>query len=123
MPHHRQQRFAETQASVEPVACGTQPAPHNGTLSCESSRSAPMLQSILKGRKVRRLDLQNVEIANPVHAVFDVVEATRRRAGGVLAVGIVDAAVARAHEQAGLGKPLYRTAQVSAVDSEDPELL
>ena len=45
----------------------------------------------------------------------------RRRAGGARAVGVVDAAVARAHEEAGLGEPAHRAAEVRAVDGEHLE--
>ena len=50
-------------------------------------------------------------------------EAARRRAGGAFAVGVVDAAVTGAHEQARLGEPLHRAAQVGAVDGEDQKLV
>ena len=53
------------------------------------------------------------------HAIDARVEAARRRARGVFAVGVVDAAVTGAHEQAGLGEPLYRAPEVSAVGGED----
>src|SRR5579862_364609 len=53
--------------------------------------------------------------------VFVLIQAARRRAGGVFAVGVVDPAVTRAHEQAGFGKPAHRTAEVGAIDREDLE--
>src|SRR5262249_59997379 len=50
-------------------------------------------------------------------------EAAGRRAGGAGAVLVVGPAVTRAHEQARLGEPPHRTAEVRAVDREDLELL
>src|SRR5207244_1239779 len=49
-------------------------------------------------------------------------EATRRRAGGALAAGIVDPAVTGAHEEPRLREPGDGTAQVGAVDGEHEEL-
>ena len=45
----------------------------------------------------------------------------RRRPAGDIAVGVVDAAVARAQEQVGVRQPVDRAAQVRAVDGEDGE--
>src|SRR5262249_52664645 len=87
------------------------------------SRLRLLLQGVPEGREVRRLDLQLLDAANAPHAVDTMIEAARRRAGGALAVGVVDAAVARAHEQARLLEPGHRTAQVGAVDGEDQELV
>src|SRR5205085_8926053 len=76
-------------------------------------------QRVLQGRVVRRLDLE-LPLVDPPGAAE---QAARRRAGGALAVGVINAAVARAHEQAGLRKPGHRTAEVGAVDGEDEELI
>src|SRR5262249_56477976 len=50
-------------------------------------------------------------------------QAARRRAGGAGAILVVRPAVTRAHEQARLGEPPHRAAEVRAVDREDLELL
>ena len=49
------------------------------------------------------------------------VETSWRRAGGVSAIGVVDATVARTHEQLGFGEPSHRTAQVRTIDCEHRE--
>src|SRR5262249_57800748 len=66
-----------------------------------------------------RLDLSSAA-APPPEAVE---EAARRGPRGALAVGVVDAPVAGAHEQPRLGEPGHRTAQVGTIDGEDQELL
>src|SRR5690349_13638399 len=48
-------------------------------------------------------------------------ERVRRRPAGDPAVGVVDAAVARAEEELGVGQPVDRAAEVSAIDSEGCE--
>ena len=68
---------------------------------------------------MRRLDLA----ACRFHAPCAVVQTARRRAGRVLAVGVVHAAVAGAHEQARLREPGDRAAEVGAVDREHQELI
>src|SRR5947209_644623 len=99
------------------------PASRAGPAWLAGPTSRPALQGVLQGRVVRRLDLEYVEPADARDAVDAAEEAARRRAGGALAVGVVDAAVARAHEQAGLLEPLHRAAQVGAVDGQDQELV
>src|SRR5262245_3755348 len=82
-----------------------------------------LFQGVLQGRIVRRLELQLEAAAGARHPVDAVIEAARRRAGGALAVGVVDAAVAGAHEQPRLLEPLHRAAQVGAVYGKDQELV
>src|SRR6516162_4918154 len=60
--------------------------------------SSRVRQGVLEGRVVRRLDFQLIDPPNVRHAVDTMKEAARGRAGGALAVGVVDAAVTRAHE-------------------------
>ena len=48
------------------------------------------------------------------------IEPARRRPRGARAVGVVDAAVARAHEEARLREPAHRAAEVRAVDRRRP---
>src|SRR5262245_23438519 len=57
-----------------------------------------LFQGVLPGRKVRRLDFQAEGPADPRHPSDVAVEPARRRAGGAFAIGVVDAAVAGAHE-------------------------
>src|SRR5262245_59564292 len=90
---------------------------------CESSRSGLVSQRVVEGREMRRLDLQHIQAPNSGHAIDTMVEAARRWAGGVFAVGVIDAPVTWAHEEAGLGEPLHWAAQVGAIDSEDQELV
>ena len=82
---------------------------------------ARLFQGVLQGRVVRRLDLQLEDPASSLHPVDAAEEPARRRAGGAFAVGVIDAAVAGAHEQARLGEPLDRAAEVGAVDGQDQE--
>src|SRR5262245_36678761 len=77
-----------------------------GSPSCESSRSGRTLQRVVERWEVRRLDLQHVEATNSRDAIDAGIETARRWAGGVVPIGVVDAAVTGAHEQAGLGEPL-----------------
>src|SRR5262245_22938664 len=65
-----------------------------------------------------RLDLEPA----PAHARGTAEEAAGRRARGALSIGVVDAAVTGAHEQAGLREPGHRAAKMSAVHGEDQEL-
>ena len=58
-----------------------------------------------------------------LHLVAIFKQAALRRPGGAGTVRIVDAAVARAHEQARLREPTDRTTQMRAIDREDLELL
>src|SRR3954452_16868980 len=74
-----------------------------------------LFQGVLQGRIVWRPDLQLEDPAASLHPVDAAVEPARRRAGGAFAVGVVDAAVAGAHEQPRLREPLHRAAQVGAV--------
>src|ERR1700690_2107213 len=52
-----------------------------------------------------------------------VIQAARRWAAGALAIFVIHAAMAGAHEQAGLWKPFDWAAQVRAIDGEDVELI
>ena len=88
---------------------GLQPALHD--------RSSAT-QGVLQRGVVRRLDFQPA-VADPPDALE---QAARRRPGGAFAVGVVDAAVAGAHEQPGLREPGHRTAQMGAIHGEDHEL-
>src|SRR5581483_7115 len=69
---------------------------------------------------------RDLSAADPELSVLDLVlvlvEAARRRPRRALAVLVVDAAVARAHEEAGLREPPHRAAEVGAVDREHLEL-
>src|SRR5262249_45790022 len=64
-----------------------------GSPSCDSGRA---FQGVLEGREVRRLDLEHVQPADAPDARDVAEEAARRRAGGAIAVGVVDPAVAGA---------------------------
>ena len=68
---------------------------------------------------MRRLNFQPA-VAHPPDAVE---QAARRRPRGTLAVGVIDAAMTGAHEQARLREPRDRAAQVGAIDGEDQELV
>src|SRR5262245_50695191 len=72
------------------------------------------LQRILRRWQMRCLDLQF-----PIdHAPDTVIKPARRRTRGLLAVFVIDTAMARTHEQARLREPCHRTAQVGAVQRE-----
>src|SRR5262249_12722194 len=80
-------------------------------------------QGVVQSGEVRGLDLQMIDTANLGHPVDTVVQALRRWAGGAFTVGVVNAAMARAQEQARLLEPRHGTAQVRAVDSQNQELV
>src|SRR5262245_54728581 len=80
---------------------------------------------MLQGRQERSLHIElwaGVAIFL-LHLPDAGVEALRRRAAGVLAIFVVHAAVAGAHEQARLGKPFDRAAQMRAIVGKDLELI
>ncbi len=74
-------------------------------------------EGVLQCRQEWGLDFQVAVLHSP-HAV---IQAARRRTAGVLAIFVIHAAVARAHEQARLRKPFHRAAQVRAIDGEHVE--
>src|SRR5215831_17740347 len=55
--------------------------------------------------------------------VLVLIERPGRGARCVGAVGVEHPAVARAHEELGLGEPTHRATEVRAVDSEDPKFV
>ena len=82
-------------------------------------RQAGCFERVLQRGIVRRADFELAVL----HAPIAVEHAARRRAGGAVAVGVVNAAVAGAHEQARLREPGDGAAQVGAVDRQDEELI
>src|SRR5262245_39669542 len=46
-----------------------------------------------------------------------------RRSPSALAVGVIDAAMARTHEQPRLRKPRHRTAEMGAIDGQDEKTI
>ena len=80
---------------------------------------AGFVQRVLQRGQVGRLDLQ-LTVADPPDAVE---QAARRRSRGAFAILVIDPAVARTHEEAGLREPGHRAAQVGAVHGEDQELI
>src|SRR5262249_39631261 len=92
----------------------------SGSRARSRAAGSPRLhQGVLRGGVVRRLDLQ----LTGAHAPGAVEQAARRRPRGVLAVGVVDTAVTRAHEQARLREPGHGTSQVGAIDGKDQEAI
>ena len=118
-------RRAESDASASAPRCSRRA---RGGLRTRSSTSLHRGPS-----RLRRLDpacsatwanagawTSRLPVLDPPDAVE---QAARRRSGGALAVLVIDAAVARAHEQTRLRKPGHRAAQVGAVHGEDQELI
>src|SRR5262245_33851841 len=105
LPTARSQRFI-----VAPFPAGQAFQPDFSTISRQAGKpDLPILaERVLQGRVMGCLDLQLAVVDAP-----DVVEqAARRRPGGALAAGVVDAAVTGAHEQPRLREPGHRTSQV-----------
>src|SRR4029078_1583561 len=75
------------------------------------------IKRILQGRVVRSLDFESIVLDPPRTAE----KASRWWSRRPSTVGIIDAAVARAHEQPGLWKPRDRAAKVRAVHGKDQE--
>src|SRR6266852_4501755 len=80
--------------------------------------SAGCHQGVLQRRVMRRLDLQPAL----VHAPRTAEQSAGRWARGALAIRVVNAAMAGAHEQSRLREPGNRTTQMGAIDGEDQEL-
>ena len=101
-----------------------------GAASSQSrDRADQRASASASARRSARLTCPSVGIMpprDPELAALDLVlvleEPAWRRARGARAVGVVGAAVARAHEEARLREPAHRTAEVRAVDREDLEL-
>src|SRR5205807_1661428 len=72
---------------------------------------------VLQGRVMGRADFQLAAPDPPGTRE----QAPRRGPRGPLAVGVVDAPVARAHEQARLREPFDRAAEMGAIHGEDQE--
>src|SRR5258707_1317380 len=92
-------------------------------LSVLSDGARWFLSQERRGRGSRRRQFTRL---NSDEAVFDFVrifeQPALRRTGGTRAVAVIRAAVARAHEQAGLRKPADGAAQVRAIDGKNLEL-
>src|SRR6516225_9597854 len=94
-----------------------------GPAPSRSSSHSPNSRSISDALRQRgELPAQHQQLP-----VLDLVlvpkERARRRSGGVIAVGVVHAAVTRAHEEAGALEPAHGTSEVRAVDRKDLELV
>src|SRR5262245_247169 len=103
-------------ASPSPARSSTH-SPTRRPMEGNRATRTPRLHGAGEGRE---LTPAHPELAVPDLGVV-LEEAARRRSRGPGAVLVVDAAVARAHEQLRLGEPPDRAAQVGAVDREDLE--
>src|SRR5262249_44347389 len=93
------------------------PAPSRASSHSPTSRS---ISDALRQRGELPAQHQQLPVLD---LVLVLIERTRRRSGGVVAVRVEHAAVTRAHEQTGALEPAHRTPEVRAVDREDLELV
>ncbi len=122
--HRVQSRFLhrpfKLQAQLEPVvdaACGLlQPLHEQSPWPVEIFTSFAVFESV---------GIWPASMSNSPDDNLPVVgeEAALRRPGGARAVGVVDAAVAGAHEELRLRKPAHGAAEVRAIDGEDAEFV
>ena len=91
----------------------------SGKASSASGHLGRFRQRVLQCRVVRSLNLQAARRAPATRMK----QSARRRARGAAAVGVIDAAVTRTHEQARLRKPGDRAAQVAQLIAKHQELV